>query len=186
MKSGRVQAVCHEAILFSAEESQKISTPFAIVDPWIWHIELPQADCDFWETGYFRVLVPKTYGGYDYQGDIEFFHVCFWPDALPGGVDNLLSSAETKAEKASLPAPANPEARTWRGRKPAAWWPAFAEELAIHIHENGIPEGTGSDGQGEIINALLQRLADRGHDASRTTIQPVIQSVIARLRAAGK
>lgn len=74
-----------------------------------------------------------------------------------------------------------------KGRRPANWWPDFAEELAIYIHEEGLPEGIGTDGQSIVIDAVFRRLAVRGKpEPSRSTVQPVINAVLRRLRSAGK
>jgi hypothetical protein len=73
-----------------------------------------------------------------------------------------------------------------KGRKPANWWPDFAEELAFHIHEKGFPEGRGSEGQGELIDAIFEAMAGQGKsEPSRSQVQPVINAVLRRLRAAG-
>jgi hypothetical protein len=54
-----------------------------------------------------------------------------------------------------------------------------------YIHENGVPEGVGSQGQEELIAAVADRLAARGIEAlARSTVQPVIQAVLDKLRAA--
>lgn len=71
------------------------------------------------------------------------------------------------------------------GRKPANWWPAFAAELAIYVHDEGVPDGSDTEGQGTIIDAVLSRLAERGaREPSRASIQPVVNDVLRRLRAA--
>jgi hypothetical protein len=72
------------------------------------------------------------------------------------------------------------------GRPPAKWWPDFAEELALFVHENGVPEGQGHDGQSAMIDAIFARLAKRGKsEPGRGTIQPVINAVLRRIRSAG-
>ena len=72
------------------------------------------------------------------------------------------------------------------GRKPANWWPGFAEELAVYIHDNGIPPGSGADGQSQIITAIQTLLSEAGkEEASRTSIQPVVTAVLTRMRSAG-
>lgn len=82
------------------------------------------------------------------------------------------------------PAKASPIA-SGRGRPTASWWPDFAAELAIYVHDEGIPEGIDTEGQGTIIDAVLSRLAERGaREPSRASIQPVVNDVLRRLRAA--
>ena len=74
-----------------------------------------------------------------------------------------------------------------RGRKPANWWPDFAEELAMWCLLNDPPEGNDTSGQSDIIDAIFRRMAERGKaEPSRTTIQPVINAVLRRFRSAGK
>lgn len=72
------------------------------------------------------------------------------------------------------------------GRRPANWWPDFAEELAVYIHSEGIPAGHGQEGQSAMIDEIFRRLSARGKDEpSRTTVQPVLRAVLNRLRSAG-
>lgn len=74
-----------------------------------------------------------------------------------------------------------------RGRPAANWWPAFAEELAIAIYEDGFPEGSGHTGQSELLDNVCARLSAAGKpEPSRSTVQPVINAVLARGRSAGK
>ncbi|GAA5048328.1 hypothetical protein GCM10023208_05430 [Erythrobacter westpacificensis] len=77
--------------------------------------------------------------------------------------------------------------RTSRGgRPPAKWWPEFAEELALYVYEEGIPEGTGHEGQSAMIDGIFARMAAAGMgEPSRATVQPVINAVLARTRSAG-
>lgn len=71
---------------------------------------------------------------------------------------------------------------TSKGRKPANWWPDFAEELAIDLHDNGWPET-----QDALINRVFSSMAEQGKpEPSRTTVQPVIRALYARRAKAGK
>lgn len=71
---------------------------------------------------------------------------------------------------------------TGKGRPPANWWPAFAEELAFYIHENGRPET-----QEALIAAVFDALARQGKpEPSRTQVQPVVRQLLDRLGKAGK
>jgi hypothetical protein len=92
LKSSRVQAVCHEAISFINGKQERV--PHAILDSWVWRVEVPAPDDGFWETGYFRILVPENMGRTSWRGEIEFFGTRFWPDGLPGGADNPLPSTD--------------------------------------------------------------------------------------------
>lgn len=72
------------------------------------------------------------------------------------------------------------------GRKPAIWWPDFAEELAVYVHEDGLPAGTDTEGQSEVIEAIFHRMAEREKpEPGRPTVQPVINAVLRRVRSAG-
>lgn len=101
IRSGRVQAVCHEAITFLNGIKERFE--HVVIGDWLWHLETPELESDFWETGYFRVLIPKTIGRSNYQGDIEFFGVRFRPDGLPGGVENPISPSGAKSTSDQLP-----------------------------------------------------------------------------------
>jgi hypothetical protein len=72
------------------------------------------------------------------------------------------------------------------GRPTAGWWAAFAEELAVYIHEVGVPEGLGSEGQGEVINSVCDRMSERSvlETPNRRSVQPIVQAVLDRIRAA--
>ncbi len=72
------------------------------------------------------------------------------------------------------------------GRSAAKWWPDFSEELALYIHDEGIPEGIGHEGQSAMIDAIFARLVAAGKvEPSRTIVQPVINAVLRRTRSAG-
>lgn len=73
-----------------------------------------------------------------------------------------------------------------KGRGPAHWWPDFAEELALYIHENGIPDGSEREGQTKICTAIGDILEVRGISISASTVKPVIGNVLKRLRSSGK
>ena len=114
LKSSRVQAVCHEAISFINGVSVRI--PRAVIDTWVWHVGLPAPDDGFWETGYFRVLVPETVGQTSWQGDMEFFGIRFWPDGLPGGADNPLPSTrkiDAESEDEAKPTVSKTDLARW-------------------------------------------------------------------------
>lgn len=72
------------------------------------------------------------------------------------------------------------------GRPAANWWPDFAEELAVYIHDNGIPDGQGHDGQSALIDAVFARMSQQGKpEPGRGTVQPVLNAVLRRIRSAG-
>ncbi|WP_374412103.1 hypothetical protein [Novosphingobium colocasiae] len=71
------------------------------------------------------------------------------------------------------------------GRPAANWWPDFAEELAVYIHESGIPDGRGHDGQSSLIDAVFARMAEQGKpEPGRGTVQAVVNAVLRRIRSA--
>jgi len=72
------------------------------------------------------------------------------------------------------------------GRRAAKWWPDFAEELAVYLHDFGLPDGHGHDGQSEVVKAVFDRLAAAGKpEPGRSAVQPVINAVLERIRSAG-
>jgi len=74
-----------------------------------------------------------------------------------------------------------------RGRPPANWWPDFAEELAVYLHDMGLPQGSGTDGQTEVIDAVFARMVAAGkEEASRASVQNVVNAVLLRIRSAEK
>lgn len=67
------------------------------------------------------------------------------------------------------------------GRRPANWWPDFARELAIEIHDNGLPEN-----QSILITRVQARFSHAGKpEPSRSQIQPVIREIFAAIGPAG-
>ena len=98
------------------------------------------------------------------------------PDGLPGQI--VLE--ESKDARSGEPAGK-------RGRRPANWWPDFAAELALYIHEMGIPAGHGTDGQSEVIDAVFGRMSAQGKsEGSRAQVQSAVNEVLVRIRSAGK
>jgi hypothetical protein len=72
-----------------------------------------------------------------------------------------------------------------RGRKLSEGWRTWVAELVAHVHDQGLPEGVGSQGQEELIKAVADALATRGEETlGRSTVQPVVQAVLDRLRPA--
>ena len=69
------------------------------------------------------------------------------------------------------------------GRPQSAAWPQWIAELSLYIHENGYPLGEGAQGQEAIINAVADRLAERGLPCpSRSTVQAAVQALLDRFR----
>ena len=72
------------------------------------------------------------------------------------------------------------------GRRLSERWRPWVAELIAYIHDNGAHEGIGSQGQEQLIKAVDDALAMRGKAGlARSTVQPVVQAVLNRLRSAG-
>lgn len=70
---------------------------------------------------------------------------------------------------------------TGAGRPPSKWWPVFAEELAIFIHDEGYDDTTPA---ARVTSAILDRMAERGCDTpDPRTVKPVVRAVLERLRS---
>jgi hypothetical protein len=64
-------------------------------------------------------------------------------------------------------------------------WRPWIAELVAEVHDHGVPEGVGSQGQEELIKRVADALAKRGIDGlGRSTVQPVVQAVLDRMRRA--
>lgn len=64
-------------------------------------------------------------------------------------------------------------------------WAVWTAELVTYVHENGIPEGHGANGQDKLIEAVDKQLIANGQDAlSRSAVQPIVRAVLLRLRSA--
>jgi hypothetical protein len=69
-----------------------------------------------------------------------------------------------------------------RGRRPAHWWPDVLEEALVDHFENGWPEGEDTQGVEVVIERLLKRLAERGIEPSRASLQGPIRGALMRCR----
>jgi hypothetical protein len=63
--------------------------------------------------------------------------------------------------------------------------PALKVKFEPNRHEEGISAGEGTRGADTIIAVLLSRMAERGFDGNRTTVQPAINAVLIRMREKG-
>lgn len=129
-----------------------------------------------WETGLFEITSDQIAGATFTLHGVQFSA----DDMAQFGI----TAGEEGKETMTPPHLAPETKRSRAGRKPAAWWPAFATELAVYIHEIGVPPGSGSDGQGDIIKAVQERMAEAGHESipDRTSAQSVVQAILDRLR----
>lgn len=98
----------------------------------------------------------------------------------PASVPNWLGPSESSLRSEVPPNSIVPTAP--RGRRPANWWPDFAEELAAHIHDFGLPET-----QDAMISAVQLAMTKRGKiEPSRAAIQPVVRALFLRIGKAIK
>ena len=80
--------------------------------------------------------------------------------------------------------PAEPLARG--GRPKSENWANWIAELVSMIHEEGIPDGSGAEGQDALIGRIEERLEARDLESpSRSTVQPAVRAALLRLRSAG-
>jgi hypothetical protein len=79
-----------------------------------------------------------------------------------------------------------PEPVARGGRPKSENWTNWIAELVSYMHQEGIPDGSGVEGQDAVIGAVEERLAERGLDSlSRSTVQAAVRAVLVRLRSAG-
>jgi hypothetical protein len=104
-----------------------------------------------------------------------------------GGVIELeryIQSLRSDAEGAPPKEPEAPASVGKGGRRPSEKWPDWVAELVAVVHDEGIPGGVGSQGQEKLLERIANALAERGLEGpARTTVQPVVQAVLDRLRA---
>ncbi|MFC4254412.1 hypothetical protein GRI97_03170 [Altererythrobacter xixiisoli] len=131
-----------------------------------------------WLAGDFQFMLEGNRSGWGQNGTGTVIGLEVDANFLPQ-LSKLLLSPKKEAEPASFSRPRG------GGRPPASWWPDFAEELAIYIHENGIPDGEGHDGQSTIIDAVFARMnVNNKTEPGRGTVQPVVNAILRRLRSA--
>lgn len=161
------------------DEEDEAETNVAIPD-WVWEECLSKSDAVLnWPANAFA-------GEGTLDGDrvkVKVTGVEFEVGAVVA-VENLArSTAAAHPVDHALPASSAPGSR---GRRLSEHWTPWVAELASIIHEHGIPPGAGSQGQEELIRKISDALATRGVEGpSRSTVQPVVQAVLDRLRSAG-
>jgi len=99
---------------------------------------------------------------------------------------NQEQSNRAKADAASRLPPSLPSEPIARGGRPKSEnWTNWIAELVSYIHEEGIPAGSGVEGQDAIIGAIEQRLLGRDLEClGRSTVQSAVRAVLVRLRSA--
>lgn len=134
-----------------------------------WWAEGHEALTQNWQLGDFETWLKKTIR---YQA----FGVRFHRD----DVDRMVGASHVEQRRPE------PDLET-RGRPMSALWPEWVAELVSLVHEEGMPEGSGTNGTEELISSVANRLAARGLEApARTTVQETVKTVLRRLRSAGK
>ena len=155
----------------------------------IWHVAVPLW---FWEgclDGPDAILNWKS-GRFAGSGDVDdnsYKAIISGLEFQVGAIVELEGIEVTPGDgSAATPSAEQPQGRiATAGRKRSDQWQAWVAELVAHIHNQGIPEGIGSQGQEELIRTIADALAKRGEETlSRSTVQPVVQSVLDRLRSA--
>jgi len=126
-----------------------------------------------WDSGDFSTWIDKKYHW-------QAFGVEFGRQGIEAMLAPLVPDLAIIASALTVP----PKAMSG-GRRPANWWPDFAEELAVYIHDEGLPPGNDADGQNGVIDAVFKRMNERGkQEGGRTTVQPVVAAVLRRARSA--
>ena len=82
LRSGRVRAICEEVHIAVGNVAHR--PKWVSLDTWIWKLSAPLASEDFWETGYFHIVVPDNEYGSGEQGTFELFGVRFGFSSKPG------------------------------------------------------------------------------------------------------
>lgn len=94
----------------------------------------------------------------------------------------LVRCMEFLPQKLPAKSPIEASSKKTAGRPAATWWPDFATELAIVIHDEGLP-----DTQAALISRIQESLTIQGkEEPSRAAIQPVIREIFSRLSQPGK
>lgn len=127
-----------------------------------------------WATGDFRVRLERDFS------DVSLSVTGLQFDTV------ALEAAFGAGANAEL-GPIASDSRRRGGRPLSAAWPQWVAELAAYLHEHGFPNGSGSQGQEAVITAIADGLASKGLPCpSRSTVQPIVQAVLNRLRQDGR
>lgn len=153
-----------DLMIIDAESRADVDVPIKF-----WWADGHEALTQNWDTGDFETWSDRKH--------LRAFGVRFHRDDLERMVP--------AAFEAKLEPPPRDEARNAGGRRMSELWPDWVAELALQIHESGIPPGAGSQGADELIAMIAARLSERGLDApARTTVQETVTAVLRRLRTA--
>lgn len=160
-------------------ESQREDETAGPVPDWFWEQCADHPDTIFdWRSG---KVSSRSY--------IEDDHYKVIVEGLQFGNEGVAELAAMLGTNAAsgAPEPAESDQIVRSGRKrDADKWDAWIAELAVHIHDTGIPKGHGAEGQDELIAAIDARLTEQGLPSlGRTTVQSAARAVLLRLRSAG-
>jgi len=100
--------------------------------------------------------VPEKVGSLTFKarGRIRYFGVRFWPDGLPGGVDNPVASGNDASSDAALPLPTAEAERVAKALL-NYWGKTLTEKRAVELARGMCPENRVSrDGFLEIFRAI--------------------------------
>lgn len=131
-----------------------------------------------WAIGYIQCFISLQ------QGQRPVYLRAHGIQFLKAEMDRLAPSVPCPV-KTYLEEPAGkPPAKNKGGAPRSAAWEDFISELAAKIHEEGIPQGEGTQGAEQFMEDLFDRLATCGKEhPQRSTVQPTIRAVLQRLRA---
>jgi len=175
---------CEVADLFDAREE---SFDDVAIPSWFWEkcAGGPNAILD-WQSGTFagrgmvglhmhRVRIKRA--EFDVSGMVDMENMLReedFPDVSP----QVLPASRSMPSSEPLARGGRPKSENW------ANWIA---ELVSYIHEEGIPDGSGADGQDALIAAVEERLNARDLESlGRSTVQAAVRAALLRLRLAGK
>lgn len=182
-RAGLVQSRCSRInwrVTDRYGEERKEETNVSVPD-WFWEhcVDDPERVLN-WRTG--RFAARGSIDGHEYKTvvtgvrfevgaivEIENERIA-WKSSKSVGDDNATVPG---SEKAVL------------GRRLSENWRPWIAELVAEVHDRGLPEGVGSQGQEELIKRVADALAERGLESlGRSTVQPVVQAVLDRMRPA--
>ncbi len=140
----------------------------AQIPDWVWTLLVRRHpdNCD-WNSGTIRGSIARHPDGFT---TVEAFDIRF-------NAEDLNRHFPRPGQSSDIP-------KRGGGPKKADWWPEFTAEMVALVHEEGLPEGKGTEGAEGLIKKVLSRLQERGVNAGdRSTVQPHVNAVLKRLRA---
>ena len=183
-RAGLVQSRCDSLRYQVAIRNEEQEVEHVAIPDWFWdHCAVGPDSILDWQSGRFagRGLV----NGQTYKVLIKGAEFDI------GGIVDLekmlreQEAAESSPEIAAQSAADAPIAGRG-GRPKSEKWTDWIAELVNYFYEEGVPDGSGADGQDALIGAIEERLAARDLEGpSRSTVQPAVRAALLRLRSAG-